>query len=260
MRRVQDDARRATVYDTVIVIPQTCPLAARSHQRGIRIGRARPLIALALVIRSRRPVGIEVALLEQLPARRFLGYCHLCRCERGEMVVHDQTQGRLEGLHRRIGTHLRRVEDQFFAPHEPGRNTLLDDYLEEPAEDGQPEAGTDLTQRGVVGQRLIEVVAGVPTNGEVVPCLLHQLAFRADPFEEHRQLEAEEDFGIDGGSSAGGVAVGSEVAHEREVEDAVEVAIEMILRHVRFEGNKDGTIEISRFRRAEHGAPPFRVD
>ncbi len=67
---MQDDPRPAAVHDAVVVVSQAGSLAARPHQGGIGIGGARPLIALALVLRGGRTIGIEVALLEQLPARR----------------------------------------------------------------------------------------------------------------------------------------------------------------------------------------------
>ena len=172
------------------------------------------------------------------------------------MVVHDEAQDRRERIHRGIGAYLSGIEDESLAPDEPCRNTLGDDHLEEAAEDGQPQSGTNLTQRGMIGQRLVEVVPHIPTNGEVVPGLLHQLAFRANPFKEHGELEAEKDLGIDGGASAAGIAVGDEIAHEGEIKDVVKMPVEMILGHCGFERDEDGTVEIPRFRRTEYDAPP----
>jgi hypothetical protein len=69
-------------------------------------------------------------------------------------------------------------------------------------------------------------------------------------------LEAEEDFGIDGGPSAEGVAVCREFADKGEVEHAVEMPVEVALRHYGIEGDEDGSVEIAAFGWTEHGAPP----
>ncbi len=97
-QRVEDNACLAAVHDAMIVVAQARALAARSHQGRVGVGRTDALIALALVIRGRGPVGIEATLLKQLPARRFLR--HVSLSERSEMVVHDEAQDGFERFHR----------------------------------------------------------------------------------------------------------------------------------------------------------------
>jgi hypothetical protein len=58
----------------------------------------------------------------------------------------QQVQPRDQGIHRGIGPHLGRIEDEFVAAHEPRFHTLLGDDFEEAAEDGQSQPRTDLTQ------------------------------------------------------------------------------------------------------------------
>jgi len=52
-------------------------------------------------------------------------------------------------------------------------------------------------EAGVVGQRLEQVVAQVPAQGQAVRDYPHQLALGADVLEEHDELELEEDDRVD---------------------------------------------------------------
>ncbi len=153
------------------------------------------------------------------------------------------------GAGRPLGS-IRRIEDQSLAPDEPGMGALLDDHRGEPTEDSQSQASTNLTQTGMIGQWLVEVIAD----------LLHQLTFRANPGEEHQQLQSEEDLGIDGRPTTAGIAIGGDVPDKEQVEDIVEVAVEVILGHRGLDDDQDGTAEIAGLRRAEYGGRPFSVD
>src|SRR5260221_7492800 len=134
-----------------------------------------------------------------------------------------------EGVERGIGLDLGRIEVEFFAPDEPSLLALLDNRLEEAPKHLQAVAGTDTRQTRMVGHRLIEIVAEVPAHTESVRRHAEELAFGADPFKEHDQLEFEEDDWIDARSPhAGGITVLDEVAHEREIEHPVEAAVEVV--------------------------------
>src|SRR4051794_29690198 len=108
----------------------------------------------------------------------------------------------------------------------------------------------------MVGKRLIQVISGILAHREVIPDLLQQFAFGGDALKEHDQLEAEEDFGIDGGPSAEGIAGCRERADKGEVEQAVEMPIEMVPGHHGIKGDENGSVEIAAFGWTEHGAPP----
>jgi hypothetical protein len=60
-------------------------------------------------------------------------------------------------VERSIGLDLGGVEVQFLTPDQPGLAALLDDRLEEAAEDGQAVALADLRQARVVRQLFIQV-------------------------------------------------------------------------------------------------------
>ena len=111
----------------------------------------------------------------------------------------------------------------------------------------------------MIGQRFIEVVARIPPHRQIVPGLLHQLALGANTFEKHHQLELEEDDGIDGRTTAAGVAIGGEIADKRKIKDAMKVPIEVILRHIGFDRDEDGTVEVPRLRWPENRTPPVML-
>jgi hypothetical protein len=66
-------------------------------------------------------------------------------------------EARGDRIERRVRLDLGGVEVQLLAPDQPGLAALLDDRLEEAAEDGQAVAPPDPGQAGVVGQLLIQV-------------------------------------------------------------------------------------------------------
>jgi hypothetical protein len=134
------------------------------------------------------------------------------------MVVDHDPQARPQGVKGGIRAHLGRVEEELLAPHQAGLVAQLDHVLEEPPEQGEPQPLADARQAGVVGQRLIEVIAQVPALGQVQTGRLDQLALRADAREEHHQLQFEEDDGVNRRPPAGGITVFDPVPHEAQVE------------------------------------------
>jgi len=80
------------------------------------------------------------------------------------------------------------VEIEFFTPHEPGFDTSFHNAFEELLKGRQAIPIADLAQTTVIRYRFRQVVADVPTMGQVHIDRLHQLAFRANPLEEGNQL------------------------------------------------------------------------
>jgi hypothetical protein len=83
-----------------------------------------------------------------------------------------------------------------------------------------------------VGQGFVQVVAENPPDTEPVGDQTQEQTFRADIFEEHHELQPEENYRINGGASqAGSIAVLHQLPNKGEIEDAVQVAIEVCGRH-----------------------------
>jgi hypothetical protein len=55
-----------------------------------------------------------------------------------------------------------------------------------------PKTFTDFTQAAVIGDWLIQIIADEPAMSQIEIHSLHQLSFRADPFEESDELELEQ--------------------------------------------------------------------
>ena len=125
------------------------------------------------------------------------------------------------------------------------------------AEDGQTKPDTNRTQGGVIGQRFVQVVAEIPTVGEVEAGDLDSFAFRAQSFEEHNQVQLEEDHGINRGPPTASVHVSDEVTHEREVEGTVEMSVEVVRGHGSFERGQYRSVKVSRLWWAAQSMPPF---
>src|SRR5262249_31939536 len=76
-----------------------------------------------------------------------------------------------------------------------------------------------------------QVVAKVPMHAEAISRLAHQLAFRANAFKEHDQLQLEEDDRIKGGTALACVGLVHELAYKRKVQSSFQMPIEVILRN-----------------------------
>src|SRR5436309_1042955 len=170
------------------------------------------------------------------------------------MIVNDLLQARSKGIQVGVRLDLGRIRYQLAAPHETCLLAEIDDVLEEPTEDLQPQALSNLDEAGTIGERFIEVVAKVPAMSEVELRLFHGLAFGTDALEEHHQLELEEDRRIDGGTTTGCIAISDPLTDEGEVEGGIEMAVEVISGNEPFEGDQDGAIQVALFGRTEHGA------
>jgi hypothetical protein len=132
----------------------------------------------------------------------------------------------------------------------------VDDPLEKALEDLYPQPLPDAGEAGVVGEGLVEGVAEVPSVGQVEAGRFDQLALGADAFEEHDQLQLEEDDRIDGGAAPLGVVLPRPVADEAEVQLGFEVAVEVIGRDEGLERDGDRLIKATWLGRAEHRRSP----
>src|SRR3954468_12131175 len=90
-------------------------------------------------------------------------------------------------------------------PDQPDRLAQVHNLLEEALIDVNAEALPDVGQTGVVGERFVQGVAEVPAMGEIEACGLDELPFRANPLEEHHQLQLEEDDPVDRGPAPFGI-------------------------------------------------------
>src|SRR5215204_3610065 len=110
-------------------------------------------------------------------------------------VFFDGEAGR-DGVQRRVRFDLGGVEVQILSPYQPRLYAHLYDLLEEAPEDAEAEALARASEVGVVGQRLVKVVAQVPTHREAVGRHTHKLPLGAQTLEEKNELQAEKDHRI----------------------------------------------------------------
>lgn len=173
------------------------------------------------------------------------------------MIVNDLFEPRSQRIHISIPLDLRRVHQQFLAPDQSGLVTQFHDVLEESPEGVEAEAVTDARETGMIGKRLIEVIAEIPAMGKVQGCEREELTFGADSLEEHDELELEEDDRVDGGTTNRGIEVGDPVPDEREIKRTLKMAIEVIDGNERFKGDGDRAVELAALTGAEHGGEAF---
>lgn len=72
------------------------------------------------------------------------------------------------------------------------------------------------------------MVAQIPADAQPVGGGAHEEAFRANALEEHDELEAKEDHGIDRWASNARVPILDQVTDEREIEHLVQMAVEVL--------------------------------
>ena len=96
--------------------------------------------------------------------------------------------------------------------------------------------------------------------GEIEAGDLDELAFGTESFEEHDEMELEENDRINRRPTARSVAISNEIAYKREIEGALELPIEVVWGNGRFQRDQHRTIKIARFGGTEHCTPPFDMD
>src|SRR5258706_6708698 len=84
-----------------------------------------------------------------------------------------------------IGIDLRRVEVQLLVPHELRLLALFDDGLKEAPKHLQTIPQTDLAETGMSGQRLVQIVAEIPSDAQSIRDLTHEPTLRAAIFTKH---------------------------------------------------------------------------
>jgi hypothetical protein len=133
-----------------------------------------------------------------------------------EMGLHGPPRG--QGIHRGVRFHLGGVEEQLLPPYQSRLKALLNDPLEEAPEALQTVALPDPGEARVIGQRFVQVVSEKPADAQAVGGHPHELALRADILEEHHQLQAKEDHGVDAGPAAFGVQRAHQLSDEGEIQ------------------------------------------
>src|SRR5215217_6223959 len=165
-------------------------------------------------------------------------------------------EARDKGVEVSVGPDLSSVEVELPTPDHPGLLTEIDDALEELRKDIDAETLPDARQAGVVREVFVEGVAEVPAVGQVHRGNFDELAFRADPSEEHDQLQLEEDHRVDAGPAPDGIELLRPVADKREVEFGFQVAVEVARGNEVLQRDGDRLIEAAGLDRAEHRWAP----
>jgi len=161
-------------------------------------------------------------------------------------------EARHQRAHAGISGDLGGIEVQLLPPHQSRRLTFIDEVLKEPLEELDAQALPDAGQAGVIGQALIEGVAQVPAVGQMQTGRRHQFALRADAFEEHDQLQLEEDHRIEAGPTALGVHLLHPLPDKAEVQGGLQVAVEVVGGHHRLQRDSNRLIEMTRLGGTEH--------
>src|SRR3712207_5965526 len=81
------------------------------------------------------------------------------------------------------------VKVQLPAPHEARFLAQIDNLLEETLENGDAQPVSDAGQTGVVRECLVQRIAEIPAMRQVEAGRRDELAFGANPLEEHNQLQ-----------------------------------------------------------------------
>jgi hypothetical protein len=124
-----------------------------------------------------------------------------------------------------------RIKVQLASPNQSRLLALLYNRLEKAAKDVQAVAAADARQARVVGQRFVQIVANIPPHTEPVGDQAQEVAFGANTFEEHYQLQLEEDDWINAGASTWGIALVDKLPDKGQIEDALQLAVEVVCRH-----------------------------
>jgi hypothetical protein len=131
------------------------------------------------------------------------------------------------GVARDIG----RIDVEFLAPHQSGRDAPFDNGFEEATEHVQSVALAEASETGMVGERLGQVVPQIPAQTQAVGDDPQQLSFRAQPLEEEDQLHLKEDDRVDRGATDIGVRALDQIANEAQIERLLQLPREVVRGH-----------------------------
>ena len=153
-----------------------------------------------------------------------------------------------------VSLHLCAVKVQLLSPYQSSFDAQFHNALEEQLEHFQSKTFTNFAQAAVIGDWLIHVITDEPTMCQVEIDRLHQLSFRADPFEKSDELELEENHWINGCTSDVGVELGCQFTDKTEINASFHLAIEIVLRHQIFQADCSEWLELPDFV-TKHAAP-----
>src|SRR5438270_13714268 len=86
-----------------------------------------------------------------------------------------------------------------FPPNKPSLLAELDDLLEEATEHIDAQTPPDPGHAGMVRERLVQVVAKIPTLGKIEAGLFDEVPLRAIPLVEQNELQLEKHYRLNGG-------------------------------------------------------------
>jgi hypothetical protein len=142
-------------------------------------------------------------------------------------------EARDEGVEIGVGLDLGSVDVELPPPDQPRLLAEINNRLEEPFEDRDPQPLPNPGQAGVVRQGFVEGLAQIPPVSEVQAGGLDELAFGADPLEKHDELQLEEDDRVNARSSSVGIQLPYPLPDEAQVQLCFQVAVEVVGRDER---------------------------
>ncbi len=139
----------------------------------------------------------------------------------------------------RIRIHLGGIKVQFFPPHQLLLLALFDNSLKEAPKHVQAIAQTDLAQRRVIGEQLIQIIPHIPAHTQSIRHLAQEQALGANVFEKHHQLQFKKHHRIDRRSSGESIRLAHQIIDKREVQHLLQVPVKMVLGNQFLQGHGD---------------------
>src|SRR5581483_6942812 len=128
-----------------------------------------------------------------------------------------------------IGIHLGGIDVEFLAPHEFGLLALFHNRFEEAAKNVQSITGANTAQARMIGERLVEIIAQIPTNTQAVSRLEHELAFGANALKKHHQLQLKKDNRVNRRTTQVCIGLLDKRPYKREIQLLLQMPIEIVL-------------------------------
>src|SRR5258708_9768585 len=127
-----------------------------------------------------------------------------------------------------IGIDLSAINVEFFAPDQLLLLALFHNRVEEAAKDVDAIAFTNARQTGMIGQRLVQIIAKIPTHAQPICRMAHELPFGAYSLKKHDELQFEEHDRINGRTPFAGIGLLNKLPDERQIECARQMPIKMV--------------------------------
>ena len=158
--------------------------------------------------------------------------CVLCWHGIGEQIGDVRLGLVVEARNERIEIGVRGdfggVDVELLAPNQPRRLAQIDDPLKEALEAVDTSALPNPGQARVIRQILVEGVAQVPPVGQVERSGFDELALGTQPFEEHDELQLDEDDWIDTRPAALSVQLPRPLTDEAQIECRLQMPVEVV--------------------------------